>query len=818
MLDVGRITALALGEKTNLYIGTDRGNLVKLDLSNNQKTPQRVQLERSSNSIISMTFHKDILWIATNNGLFYTDKAISFLNTFRQENSQISNNHVTTIFGDKNMVWVGTYQGLDTITFVPFEIFNKQNSGIFEDVLAFEEDTEKNLWIGTFNGLYRYNKNTGKHTRFQELKQSIEILDERIMTLATRGKKLWLGFRKNGVQIVDTETLEITAPQLPSIQELEVTKIYHADSGSTWVGTFNHGLYQIKTNSYFSYLLNGLPERSVTVLLETKSGDIIAASERNFYKYISSSNSFALLNLNFGKENPSPLILSASENDNGDIWIGTKDQGLFIWRKQAQLTSDMSLEYVSANIFGSISTIYGIQFDTSGDAWCSTQSGIFKLNSRGDALARFTKYDGLQGSDFNFGSSFKDSNDQIYFGGSNGYNRFSPRDIETKRVPPKVLITGIGISKGGAIASFTGLDLTKIQLTHKDYFIQFEFSVLDFLDPEKNQYRYKLEGFDRSWVDNGTRNTATYTSLPAGKYTLRVQGANSAGIWNRDGLSIEIEVLPAPWLTWWAFTLYALGAMFLVWLATRTFFSFVVERRANELALEMVEVAEQADDEMLEQLEIHDDLVKSVYRHSVATLGLVSELMTIRGSSLTDDNACEVVQASVSRVEALALLEECLYYQGEFLLADMNKFINLLIPNLLKKSFLGEEKITTINEVISQPFPIEQASPLAIILFELLENSIQHGFVEIDRPNYLHIVLAPDQADDVGGQFRLVVEDNGAGIPPNIDPLSAPTNGLSIVVAMTRRLSGTLQVTNRNGTRVSVVFPAIGNMWRESAG
>ena len=513
-----------------------------------------------------------------------------------------------------------------------------------------------------------------------------------------------------------------------------------------------------------------------------------------------------------------PIVWDMIETGNGDIWLATMYHGLFVSRS-ADLTINTRRKFTRVlepnNLF---STVYALEKDDQGYIWCSTDLGLVKIHATSMQTQKFSHQQGLQLKEFDFGVSHKDQSGYLYFGGSKGYTKFDPTIIDPIQRKPRLLFTSITMSEAVMRSISNLLNLTKIQLTHKDYFIQFEFSVLDFLDPEKNQYRYKLEGFDRSWVDNGTRNTATYTSLPAGKYTLRVQGANSAGIWNRDGLSIEIEVLPAPWLTWWAFTLYALGAMFLVWLATRTFFSFVVERRANEMALEMVEVAEQADDEMLEQLEIHDDLVKSVYRHSVATLELVSELMTIRGSSLTDDNACEVVQASVSRVEALALLEECLYYQGEFLLADMNKFINLLIPNLLKKSFLGEEKITTINEVISQPFPIEQASPLAIILFELLENSIQHGFVEIDRPNYLHIVLAPDQADDVGGQFRLVVEDNGAGIPPNIDPLSAPTNGLSIVVAMTRRLSGTLQVTNRNGTRVSVVFPAIGNMWRESAG
>ena len=304
-------------------------------------------------------------------------------------------------------------------------------------------------------------------------------------------------------------------------------------------------------------------------------------------------------------------------------------------------------------------------------------------------------------------------------------------------------------------------DATSVQLTHKDQFIQFEFSVMDLIDPENNQYRYMLEGFDHAWVENGTRNSATYTSLPAGQYTLRVQGANSAGVWNREGLSIDVDVLPAPWRTWWAFTLYALVFLFMLWLFVRAYVSFALQHKARQLARQMVESEQHADDEMQEQLEIHDDLVKSVYRHSVSTLNLVSELISAKGEHLADETACELMQASVSRVGALAMLEDCLYYQGEVLLADLNKYTNMLVSRLLKHAIVGAENIVTTNEVMSRPFPVEQASPLAIVLFEVIENAMQYAFEDVSRVNYLHIALRLDQSGDSDSNFRLVVRDNG---------------------------------------------------------
>lgn len=314
-----------------------------------------------------------------------------------------------------------------------------------------------------------------------------------------------------------------------------------------------------------------------------------------------------------------------------------------------------------------------------------------------------------------------------------------------------------------------------------------------------------LEGFDPDWIENGTRNSATYTSLPPGEYTFRVQGANSARIWNREGISIDIEVLPPPWLTWWAFTSYALLAIFLGWLGKRAYDSYVVERRAKQMAVVMFEAEERADDEMQEQLEIHDELVKSVYRHSVSTLSLVGEVIGIKGSWLSENDAREVTDGNIKRVEALALLEDCLYYQNELLLADLNKFADIIISRLLKDSPVLEETVTTINEVSSRALPFEQASPLAIAMYEMLENAIQHAF-EGAGPHYIHVILAREPSGQARSDYRLTVEDNGLGIPGNIDPLSSQTPGLAIIASMVQRLSGEISYTLDKGTLVTITF------------
>ena len=504
-------------------------------------------------------------------------------------------------------------------------------------------------------------------------------------------------------------------------------------------------------------------------------------------------------------EGINPIVWDMVETNDGQLWLATMHHGLFVCDRAKSIENIDVISASRIDAIRSFGIVYALELDNYGFIWASTDNGLVKIDPRSKEIKLFSQQHGLQLSEFDFGVSHKDITGHLYFGGSNGYTRFDPALIDTADTTPSMLITKILLPSSvfNSVSYLNQID--SIQLTHKDYFIQFDFSVLDFLDPEKNQYRYMLEGFDHDWIENGTRNSATYTSLPPGDYILRVQGANSAGVWNREGLSLEIEVLPPPWLSWWAYTIYAVVLAFLGWLAVRAYNSYVVERLARTLAAEMVEAQQRADDEMQEQFEIHDDLVKSVYQHSISTLNLVSEFITTKGSSLSDPTARESTLANVNRVEALALLEQCLYYQHEVLLADLNKYTNIITSRLLKDAPGGQESISTINQVLSEPLPIEQASPLAIAIYELLENAIQHAFESASGANYIQITLAALSTER--SAYRLTIQDNGVGIPPNIDPISAHTSGLAVVAAMTDRLGGELSFTTKDGTLASITFP-----------
>ncbi len=274
------------------------------------------------------------------------------------------------------------------------------------------------------------------------------------------------------------------------------------------------------------------------------------------------------------------------ESRDGDIWVGTKDKGIFVIRHDKKQEGTNSSRYsIVSNILTS-NTIYGIQFDDEGKVWCSTQDGLLNLNENGDLLQKFTTAHGLQGQDFNFGASFKDSKGRIYFGGTNGYNRFHPSKVDITEYGPRLSINVIKIIGRSSLLKKNQIDFKRIVISYFDYLITFNFSVLDFLDPERNQYRYKLENFDPDWIDNGNRNTATYTNLPPGDYIFRVQGANAAGTWNREGVSLNITVLPPPWRTWWAYCGYLVVLLAVVWTFKRVYDSYMYKLMTERLKLE----------------------------------------------------------------------------------------------------------------------------------------------------------------------------------------------------------------------------------------
>jgi ligand-binding sensor domain-containing protein/two-component sensor histidine kinase len=804
------VTALALDGDGNLVLGTDSGHLAVLDQESGAIITHTKLSDQASIFVSDFVFFEDSLLIATDKGIYLSTKSFPYIKDLSFQGAGLSSSDIFTLYRDENYIWIGTYNGLYIMSFSPFELFNNRNSGLYDDVIVFEQDSSNRMWVGTYGGLYLFNKATRTHSKFEPHSSSSKLLDQRITAISSSQKLLWLGFYRGGIQAIDISNGDIHTPDIDNSNEMLVTDILSSTNNrDIWVATDNHGLLRATPDDVYYYFNSGaIPERRISLIFPTSEGRLIVSTAMRIYLYDPAADRFSSLELDFGLGDTKPLVLSIAEDRNGNFWFGTKDHGLFSAPKSNLKSKTLFLNQFENDDALKYSTIYGIEPDSNGNLWCSTQSGIVKLDENGNLIKRFSTIDGLQGDDFSLGAAFTSRTGLMYFGGANGYNRFDPNEVVIDRSTSPMKLTGISLpsNNNGIFQNATGI--TSLQLTHEDQFVTFQFSVLDFSHPERNQFRYQLENFDPGWIENGNRNTATYTNLPAGEYVFKVQGANSAGIWNREGITLNVRVLPAPWYSWWAICAYAVTILFLVWCGLRIYRSYAIDKKSKQLAKEMFESENRADDDIQEQLEIQDELVQSAYQHNLATLSLVSDCISYQTSNKQNDNEQELATGSIKRISALSCLEDCLYYQAGGPVVNLRKYTEIALSNLLKQSPVNPETIVTINEVSPQLLPAELASPLALVLFELLENCILHAFEVASPVNYVHIKMGlSEDREKTLHTLNLSVHDSGMGLPSGVDDFISENSGIAIVQAIVNELGGNLQFSDENGTTVSLSIP-----------
>ena len=195
---------------------------------------------------------------------------------------------------DGRFVLVGTINGLDTLSFSPFELFDFNNSGVDNDVLAFEQDHRGRIWVGTYSGLYFFDQSENSHSRFELATNTYALENKRIGTISAKNDDLWLGLLQNGAKVVDSTTGNYWTPKINHSREMTITKILLGiDEEQTWIASYNHGLFLVTSEGTHSYLENqSLPEKSITGLFRSKAGILLAVSEEKIYLYDSANDQF----------------------------------------------------------------------------------------------------------------------------------------------------------------------------------------------------------------------------------------------------------------------------------------------------------------------------------------------------------------------------------------------------------------------------------------------------------------------------------------------------------------------------------------------
>ncbi|WP_291862406.1 hybrid sensor histidine kinase/response regulator transcription factor [Marinilabilia sp.] len=587
------------------------------------------EYDAAANIIFDLAFDKEgNLWVGSPAGLAISQNPHQqnpvFTKFSNQSNSlKLSHNEAFSILCDASgLIWVGTSGGGVNKIDNKIKLFNslhitaKTESAGSQSISSFIKTNAgdlligvKSLGFGVFNMENRSFTQYNHIPRFQNLPQDLNTV-----TCFFQDSKgfLWFGTRYLGLIKFNPETgehmiINKNTPQY-DFPSREIFDIHEDPFGHIWIGTEN-GLYKIvestpdKFHNFF-ILRYATDVNNPTSLSSNRISKILIDNNNNLWaatfdgginKAISDITQHYPLEFKrfqASKKDSNGLItdhiLTLFEDSSGSIWIGSGGGGLFKW-VPAQSKFISFAPYVAGDI------IYAINEDDNNNIWIGTNRGLTKLNILEKQLRShfFLQENGLQGNIFNRGSSFKDTEGNLYFGGNRGFNIFNPLEINPDDFIPPVVITNVKVMNKPV--SITTSHDKPLVLNHLENNFSVSFAALSFSQPENNKYSVLLDGLENDWrfMDADMR-TLNYANLKPGEYTLMIKGSNSQGHWNPEPEKLFIKVNPAPYKTWWAFSFYALIFGGII------FFIFKMERKNQQVihALEIEHIERQKSDKL----------------------------------------------------------------------------------------------------------------------------------------------------------------------------------------------------------------------------
>jgi ligand-binding sensor domain-containing protein/methyl-accepting chemotaxis protein len=534
---------ICLSEIDNkIYIGTDGGGINILDptsskfsyVLNNPFNP----FSLNKNAIYCIFQSRDkSLWVATYQGGLnvYSPYKYKFghYTSIIGDSKSLSNKAVSAIYADKkNKIWIGTDGGgLNLFDEVnnSFKIYknNPQDpKSIGGNVIkSICEDSKGNFWLGTYaNGLIKMDRNVETFFSYKNnIQDPNSIHSNNVWAIFEDNKNnLWIGTMGGGLDKFNFETNTFThfpsdEKNNSSLSSDAVKTIFQDTKGNLWIGTEGGGLnlFNYQTNKFTRYQNNPNDLKSIA-----------------------------------GKD-----IRAIFQDSKSNLWFGTEN-GISILNFK-----DMTFSYPEINELLPNKIINGILEDKNGNLWISTNKGLTKYNPQKKISRNYDVDDGLQGNDFNYTSCFMSNvNGKMYFGGVNGFNVFNPENIADNPIKPNIVFTrlkvlGKSVNPGDTINDKVILnkqisETDEITLSHRENIFEIEFTALNFVSSEKNQYKYMMEGVDDDWIStSANKRIASYMNLAPGQYIFKVKASNNDGLWSDKEAILKIEIVAAWWQT-----------------------------------------------------------------------------------------------------------------------------------------------------------------------------------------------------------------------------------------------------------------------------
>lgn len=729
------------------------------------------------------------VWMGTERGIYRYEPSTETLrhHPLGESGTPELSNYVWAIHEDRaGILWVGTRSGLYRYDphvhpfrhIVPIE--ERTGERVRSAIMAIHEDAQGALYLGTLGRgvlrLRRARRGSGDTYSVDDAPirpgANVWALDR------ARNGGLWAGTDEGACRI-DRRAQVCTAYPMPAEQPSFVYALEAGTDGVRWLGGAD--LFRLRPGSNPAAEAMGLRD-----VLRTSTIQAIQQDPHRVERLWLGTEGKGLLryNVRTGAVTPYPVGDAARSGLSGHtvwtirpgadstLWLGT-DRGLVRFHPARGTFRSF---YAPDVVPGSI--VYSILTDARDYLWLGTNQGLVRFDPQTERFRRFGTADGVQNREFNRRAAFQSAEGTFYVAGLQGLTAFAADAIQDNPYVPPVVITEMTKEDQDGPVALRALGRDHVVLDYRDRVFTVTFAALNFTNPHQNQYTYQLSGFEDGWVEAGTRRTVRYTNVPPGEYVFRVRGTNNDGVWNEEGASIRVTIMPPFWQTGWFRVLIGALLVGAVVLAYRL-------RVRHLLEVERLRLRIASD--------LHDDVASQL-----ASVAISSDVLRAT-ADLTADEHAELRRMGRLVRETTETLRDIVWFvdpehdRPEALLWKMKNEASALLNGVAYTFEHPEpERLAALEQL-----DVRRRRNLFLIYKEALHNIVRHA-----RAETVQITLCR-QTD----RFELTITDDGIGFDPEAE--DAAGQGLSNMRRRAAQMQADLTLTSHPapGTTLRLVVP-----------
>lgn len=554
--------------KGSLWVFVNKEGLYQIDLTTFRVKKRFKPLSEYDGSSLRAFYvdNEGQVWMGTMDGVYILDTEDGKLSHYKHSRSDpfsLPNNSVWDIYGDRQSnVWIGMYSGKLCCVNVnesnAFRSWTPKAGGLnYAPVSAFAEDGNS-LWIGTEGGgLNLMNVSTEQIVPFVD-KGKTPLSNVKSLVL-DNDRRLWIATFREGLDMYDIRRGNMThyrhdKNDKQSLLVNDMRKVVQEADSGLWIAY----QYPKPVVSYFSFLTRSF----VHYELDDNTNYLFDIQRQGENKLWAISNE-ALYCMDVHTKKVEKMMPNDSTylglftfclDDSGNIWIGTIGNGLVKFD-----TSSLQFMNMKNILQQNIYSIYTLCYDA-GNVWMGTDNGLYCYNIAQNHLARFDKGENTQGQVYYPLASMKGADGTLYFGGTDGFTSVDPRKISYNSYKPKAVISDFFIDHESVRPEYRLNDsVREVVLDYDQTNFGFQFASDSYHIPEKNRFKYRLRGYNDTWITvNAQNRTAMYSKVPAGTYYFEVYAANNDGVWSEYPTVVKVVRKTAPWFSWPAYLLYLL--------------------------------------------------------------------------------------------------------------------------------------------------------------------------------------------------------------------------------------------------------------------